>query len=199
MKTKQCAALAIIAVAAGAFLALNPQAQSDANKGQAIQLEGAWVARVPGMPAQWNYVLTPTESSGRRASLYGAFSVRIPGFLYGLPAQYESDDSPTFWGEVMLTGRNEAEGTVIWWGLKNTVPSSTYPFEKQLVVIGVDSFTVSFMASGKTQVTHNMKFYDPSADADGDGLPDPGQDPVFSAAPMISYDTSLTLGSLSFQ
>ena len=151
------------------------------------------------MPAQWNYVLTPTEPSGRRASVYGAFSIRIPGFLYGLPAQYESEESPTFWGEVMLTGRNEAEGTVIWWGLKNTVPSQTYPFEKQLVVIGVDSFSVSLTASGKTQVTHNMKFYDPSADADGDGLPDSGQDPVFSAAPMISHDTSLTLGSLSFQ
>jgi hypothetical protein len=199
MKTKQYAALAIMAVAAGAFLALSPHAQSDANKRQAMQLEGTWVAKVPGMPAQWNYVLTPTEPSGRRASVYGVFTVPIPGFLYGQPPQFKSDELSAFLGEVVLTGRNEAEGRVIWWGLKNTVPSQTYPFEKQVVVIGVDSFTVSLMASGKTQVTHRMKFYDPDADADGDGLPDSGQDPVFSAASMISYDTSLTLGSLSFQ
>lgn len=199
MKTNQYAALAVLAVAAGAFLALSPHAQSDGNRRQAMKLEGAWVARVPGMPAQWSYVLTPADSSGRRASVQGAFSIRIPGFLYGLPAQYESEEFPSFWGEVMLTGRNEAEGTVIWWGLKNTVPTQTYPFEKQLVVIGVDSFSVSLTAPGKTQVIHNMKFYDPSADVDGDGLPDSGQDPVFSAAPMISYDTSLTLDALSSQ
>jgi len=199
MKTKQCAALAILAVVAGAFLALSPHAQSGANQRQAMELDGTWVARVPGMPAQWNYVLTPTDPSGRRASVHGAFSIRIPGFLYGLPAQYESEEFPSFWGEVMLTGRNEAEGTVIWWSLKNTVPSPTYPFEKQLVVIGVDSFSVSLTAPGQTQVTHNMKFYDPSADSDGDGLPDPGQDPVFTAAPFLSHDTGLTMGALSFQ
>ncbi len=199
MKTKQYAALVVLAVAAGAFLALSPHAQSAAKQRQAMQLEGTWIARVPGMPAQWNYVLTPAEPSGRRASVHGAFSIRIPGFLYGLPAQYESEDFPTFWGDVIVTGRNEAEGTVIWWGLKNTVPSVTYPFEKQLVVIGVDSFTVSQMAPGKTQVTHNMRFYDPSADADGDGLPDPGQDPVFTAAPMVSHDTSLTMSALRCQ
>lgn len=132
------------------------------------------------------------------ASVHGAFSVRIPGFLYGLPAQYESEEFPTFWGEVMLTGRNEAEGTVIWWGLKSSVPSETYLFEKQLVVIAVDSFTVSLTAPGKTQVTHRIKVYDPSADADGDGLPDLGQGPVFTAAPFISQDTGLTLGALGF-
>ncbi|MHB9006406.1 MAG: hypothetical protein ACYDC1_05700 [Limisphaerales bacterium] len=108
MKTNQYAALAVLAVAAGAFLALSPHAQSDGNRRQAMKLEGAWVARVPGMPAQWNYVLTPTEPSGRRACVQGAFSIRIPGFLYGLPAQYESEEFPSFWGEVRLTGRNEA-------------------------------------------------------------------------------------------
>jgi hypothetical protein len=186
-----------LTAAAAALLVVAQSAWSGRDR-ESNKLEGAWVAKVPGTPAQWNYVISSTESSGRQASVWGVFTVPIPGFLYGLPAQYEAEELSAFSGELVLTGRKEAEGTVIWWGLKNTVPSKTYPFNKQVVHIGVDSFTCSFTASGKTQVTHQMKFYDPSADTDGDGLPNPGQLPVFSAAPLTSTDTSTTLAALGF-
>jgi len=38
---------------AGAFLDFNSAAQSAAGKSHAIKLEGAWIAKVPGMPIQW--------------------------------------------------------------------------------------------------------------------------------------------------
>jgi hypothetical protein len=197
MFSKKNIVLAALTAAAAALLVVAQTAWSGGDR-ESIKLEGAWVARLPGTPTQWNYVMSSTESSGRRASLWGVFTVPIPGFLYGLPTQYEPDELSPFSGELVLTGRNEAAGTVIWWGLKNTVPSETYPFKKQVVHLGVDSFTVSFAASGKAQATHHMKFYDPSADADGDGLPDPGKEPVFSAPPITSSDTSTTLATLGF-
>jgi hypothetical protein len=198
MFTKKNLLLTILAAAAATLLIISQAAWSDQDRNSA-KLDGTWVARVPGMPAQWNYVLTPAESSGRRASVYGIFTVPIPGFLYGLPEEYEPEQPSAFWGYVALTGRNEAEGKAIWWGTKSAVPGNpAYPF-KQVVHIGVDSFTVSFTAQGKTQVTHRMEFYDPSADADGDGLPDSGQAPVFSAPSIISLDTSLTQAALGLQ
>lgn len=192
MLTRKKIALTILAAAAGAIFILSQSAWSDP-KGNSVKLEGTWVAKLPGTPCQWNYVITPTESSGRSASLWGTFTIPIPGALVGLPAQYQTDDLSVFSGEIILTGRNEARGTATWWGLQKTVPGDPgYPF-KQVVYIGVGSFTVSFPAPGKSLVTHQMKFYAPTADADGDGLPDPGQQPVFVAPEITSTDTCTSL------
>ena len=186
MLSKKNIALTILAAAGGTLLILSQSAWSDEH-GSSAKLEGAWVAKMPGTPFQWNYVMTPTEPSGQRATLWGTFTIPIPGFVYGLPAQYQPEELSVISGEVVMTGRNEAKGTVIWWGLKNTVSGI-----KQVVHIGVNSFTLSFTAPGKAQVTHHMKFYDPSADADGDGLPDPGQKPVFPVPPTTSIDVTST-------
>jgi hypothetical protein len=99
MKTKQYAALAIIAVAAGACLALNPHAQSEVRNSQpqAYKLEGAWIAKVVGMPMQWAYTMSP-DPSGKRAALSGSIHVPIPP-------------------QVILTQRSSLIGstTPIWW------------------------------------------------------------------------------------
>lgn len=193
MLSKKNIALTILAAVGGTLLILSQTAWSDQH-GTSAKLEGAWVARLPGTPFQWNYVMTPAEPSGRRATLWGAFTIPIPGALVGLPAQYQTLGLSVFSGEGVMTGRNEAKGTVIWWGLKDTDVGI-----KQVVYIGVDSFTVSFTAPGKSQVTHLMKFYDPSSDTDGDGLPDPGQQPVYSAPAVTSADTCTSLSALGFQ
>jgi hypothetical protein len=202
MLSKKNIALTILAAAGGTLLILSQSAWGDQH-GNSAKLEGAWVAKMPGTPFQWNYVLTPTEPCGQRATLWGTFTIPIPGALYGLPTQYQPEELSVISGEVVMTGRNEAKGTVIWWGLKNTVPGDpAYPI-KQVVHIGVNSFTLSFTAPGKAQVTHHMKFYDPSADANGDGLPDPGQKPVFPVPPttsidVTSIDTCTSLSALGF-
>jgi hypothetical protein len=193
MLSKKNIILTILAAVVGTLLILSQTAWSD-QQGTPAKLEGAWVAKLPGTPFQWNYVMTPKEPSGQRATLWGTFTIPIPGALIGLPPQYQTLDLSFFFGELVMTGRNEAKGTAIWWGLKDTVPGI-----KQVVYIGVCSFNVSFTAPGKAQVTSLMKFYDPAADADGDGLPDPGQQPVFSAPPVTSTDTCASLSALGFQ
>ena len=193
MLSKKNIALTILAAVGGVLLILSQTAWTE-KQGASAKLEGAWVARLPGTPFQWNYVLTPAEPSGRRATLWGTFTIPIPGALVGLPAQYQTPDLSVFSGEVVMTERNEANGKVVWWGLKDTVVGI-----KQVVYIGVSSSTITFTAPGKAQVTHLMKFYDPTADADGDGLPDSGQQPAFSAPPVTSTDTCTSLSALGFQ
>ena len=64
MKSKQYAALAILVVAAGAFIAFNPHAQSNVATPATTQLEGAWIAKAIGNPTGWTYTLILMRSEG---------------------------------------------------------------------------------------------------------------------------------------
>jgi len=185
MKTKQYAALAIIAVAAGAFLALNPHAQSEASKSQAMKLEGAWIAKVVGYPMQWAYTLTP-DSSGRRAAMSGSVHVPIPPQVIN-PALFPDWEYNTdLVGELVMTGPDTAIFTAVWYGMKKGVPFD------QVVYIGVNSGQARFTGPGKSEGTHHLAMYAPTTDGDGDGLPDPSQNPAV-CLPATTIDTRVPL------
>ena len=187
MKTKQYAGLAIIAVAAGAFLALNPPAQSAVRKNhqQSYKLEGAWVAKVVGMPMQWAYTLSP-DPSGKRAAMSGSIHVPIPPQVVN-PALFPDWEYNTdLVGELVMTGPDTVEFTAVWYGMKKGVPFD------QVVLIGVNSGQARFTGPGKLEGTHHLAMYAPSADGDGDGLPDPGQNPAV-CLPATTLDTRVGL------
>jgi hypothetical protein len=58
--------------------------------------------------------------------------------------------------------------------------------------IGTSTGTFTFVAPGKIEVLHNFAFYAPSADADGDGLPDPDAAPVHTVQ-LSTVDTRMPL------
>ncbi len=151
----------------------------------AVHLEGAWVARVPGTPLLWTYSMAP-DPSGKSASISG--SVQVPVMPKAInPALFPDAEyvSPMV-GRIVMTGPHTAQFTALWYGLKKGVP-----FE-QVVFIGVTSGQIQFKGPGKSEVTHNLGFYDPSTDANNDGLPDEGAAATL-CLPATSTDTQLPL------
>ena len=148
-----------------------------------LKLEGAWIAKVPGAPVQWSYTLSP-DPSGRRASLFGYIEVGIKTAVYGYFADSEYQ-SPLI-GEAVIGNDGTIVFNSIWYGIKNGSPFN------EIVYIGMNSGHMRPVGPGRMEGTHNLTFYHPDSDQDGDGIPDPGAVPVLSI-PAVSLDTRLPL------
>ena len=185
MITRKNIIIGALTAAAAALLVVTQTAGSNQNK-IANKLEGAWIANVVGMPLQWTYALSP-DPSGRRATISGSIQVHIPPAIVkpGLFADLEYN-SPIV-GETVMTGPDTAEFTAVWYGMKKG-----FPFN-QIVCIGVNSGVLTFTGPGKSEGTHHLAFYYPSADGDGDGLPDPGAVPALCLPATGTIDTRVVL------
>ena len=177
-------ALGALATISACLLLMAPAAMADKASG-AFKLEGAWVAKVVGMPGQWSYVLSP-DPSGRRAALAGSIDV---GFSLG-PLFGPIDRSSMLLANLVITGPNAGVFNSIWYGLRE-LPSPS-PVSAEVAWIGMSTGTFEVVAPGKIEVLHNFAFYAPSQDADGDGLPDPGETPVYTLQ-LTTLDTRLPL------
>jgi len=180
-KITRAGGLLALVAAAAATVAWSNQCR------EPVRLEGAWIAKVTGMPLQWSYVESPMDLLARRASLSGSIQVHIPPSIVipGLFADLEYN-SPLV-GEAVMTGYDTVKFTAVWYGMKKG-----FPFN-QIVYIGVNSGEGTITAPGKAAMTHHLAFYYPSADADGDGLPDPGQAPALCLPPTGTIDTRVAI------
>ncbi len=175
MITSRLKVIATVLTAAATLLLAVPVGAAN-NAIGAMKLEGAWIARVPGTPVQWTYVLSP-DPSGRSAAFHGSIDV-------GFGNPLGSDRTTPLLGAVVLTGPSTGKFNAIWYGISNTAG---------LVYIGVDTGEIEFVG-GRILGTHNLVFFLPSQDADNDGLPDPGEVPVSGyPGPVHTIDTRLPL------
>jgi hypothetical protein len=177
---------AMVLIAAAALFVLLAQIGVSGDDQSAFKLEGAWIAKIPGTPGQWTYTFSP-DSSGRKATVFGTIQVALqPASIYlGLFEDVEFNSSII--GEVILVGNDIAVFNSIWYGVKRG-----FPFD-QIVYIGMNSGQIVPTGPGKAEGTHNLMFYDPSSDGDGDGLPDPGEEPVLVVPDIITVETRLPL------
>ena len=188
MLSKKNIVAVTLATGAAALLGITQGAWSGTNR-QANKLEGAWIAKSTTSPVQASYVLTPSDPSGQRATLSGLIQVGIPiGVLF--PEFADREIGGDFVGEAVMTGPNTASYTIVGYGRKKLNPPT--PFEEQVVLIWVDSGQIRFTGPDKVQVTHYVSYYHPAADADKDGLPDPGKAPVV-CLPATTLDTRVGL------
>ena len=87
---------------------------------------------------------------------------------------------------MVLTGPDTAQFTGHWFGMKKG-----FPFN-QVVYIGLNSGYAKLTESGKWVASCSLAMYAPSADGDGDGLPDPGQTPLV-CLPLTGVSTRVPI------
>lgn len=168
MKCRKSIVLAALGVAAGTGLVLT---QTGWTPKQLLptRLEGAWIMTAPPSPPAALVIFAPFDSSGRSAAVYGQHIVGDPTLEGAFPqAQYQTP----LVGEARMTSRNEGECTVTTYGM------TMGPAGPEIVYIVVDTQTFTETSPGRGLSLHSNSVFLPSQDADGDGLPDPGQQPV---------------------
>lgn len=191
MLSKKNITIVIIGASVTTFLAIAQSAKSNQNN-ESNRLEGSWVAKVPGTPIQWAYTLSPSDPSGQQAAMSGSIHVKIP-VTFMNPDFIDQEYISNFNGEAVMIKHDTAKFTAVWYGLKKVIPSAPFYVEEQVVNIGVTSGQVKYTGQGKAEFTHHIAFYHPEADADGDGLPDPGQTPFLCLPASSSLDTRIGL------
>ncbi len=170
MKAKNYLVLALCVAALGVGIALNNGVQSQAGETPRVRLEGAWIAKVPGTTLQWTYTVS-ADPSGKEAALSGSIQVAVRPAVFSNPPLFTDLEYVTpMIGRIVMTGKDTARFTAVWYGMKTAMPFD------QVVFIGVNSGDIKFTAPGKSEVHHNLGFYAPGTDMDGDGLPDAGQE-----------------------
>ena len=176
-------------------LTLGVAAPAVADKGdRAFKLEGAWVAKVVGMPGQWSYVVS-SDPSGKRGSGHGSvdvgFRANYACALNNYFPNFQSSDSESpILVSMVMTGPDTVSYNAIWYGLKELGPM--IPIVNEIVLIGTVTGELTVVGPGKMEGIHTFAIYYPSADADGDGFPDEGTTPdcVFQ---MLTVDTRLPM------
>lgn len=130
-----------------------------------IKLEGTWIVETDDHSTRGLGTYSATDPSGLRAAYRAQLLAPDVAASMGL------DTISDFIAEEVVTGKNTSECTGIAYGL--------VAGRVALIMVGTDYFT--FLSPTEKTFASTMKIYLPSADADNDGYPDAGSQPIATA------------------
>ena len=166
MQNKKHAVLGAFAVAAAAFLLFNSNVQSQQHPSPQMKLGGAWI----GTGGSWTGFHSPLDPDGRTAA------VRINGIatdFSALLAAFGADTMSECIGQAQMISRDTFKYSFVGYGTKQGPP----PVIRFIYVMWG---TGTYHGPDALAINATIDVYPAAADANGDGLPDPGTTPVVS-------------------
>jgi len=138
-------------------------------------IAGAWINIIPipglgDIVSEWT--VSPQDLSGQNFTSWMQPAKPEPTVFGSFPdADHQSDHI----GQTVKTGLNTYESTLVGYGTKTAELPGMLP---EIVYISVIYGKAQLIDENTMEGQGTHAFYLPSADADGDGLPDEGQEPI---------------------
>jgi N-acetylneuraminic acid mutarotase len=136
------------------------------------RLDGAWIVAAPtplGGKAVHTVFLTAQDADGLRYTVVMAHSECSPTVWGTFPEATKKADMV---GMAVKTGLTTSKGTLVGYGVK------AGELEEEIVYIQIASYEATLVDENTLELTATQSFYLPEQDADGDGFPDEGEQPI---------------------
>jgi hypothetical protein len=159
--------ITVVALAAGA-LCVTGSGQRN------YQLGGAWVGG--SSTYTWSVLFAPSDPAGQTAAarpILKYFNNQFAGLLASFGADNLSDAA----GEAKMVSQDTAQWTLI--SYMQVTPHQPGDLLENKAII-VSHGTWKFTSYNTAVLNYTLDIYFPSADADGDGFPDAGVQPILS-------------------
>lgn len=173
MKTrilKKNLSILTVGVTLAGLLVITQTGASNQSQGQ-YKLGGGWVGHAPGLWT-WTALQTPINPAATEAVLRVNFT-SYGADLAGLAAAFDADSVSDLVGQEVMINPDTARWTLVGYAQARG-PNN----ELQIRAIVVAFGTLQFIDPDHDVIHATISVYPASADADGDGMPDPGAAPV---------------------
>ncbi|HEY5910626.1 MAG TPA: hypothetical protein VJA21_08490 [Verrucomicrobiae bacterium] len=143
------------------------------------RLGGAWVGGRPGF--MWTSLTAPLDPLGQTAAARPILKYADAQFA-GLLAAFGADNLSDATGEVRMFSPDTARWTLIAYAQATPHQPGDLLQNKAIVMY---SGTWKYTSDDTAVLNYAVNVYLPSADADGDGYPDPGAQPVLTIPGIV--------------
>lgn len=150
----------------------NSQTGASGQGQRQYKLGGAWVGHSASPSWTWTALQIPTNPEATEAAIRVNFTSYGPE-LAGLAASFGADSWSDFAGQAVIIDRDTERWTLVGYAQAKG-PNN----ELQIRAIAVAFGTLQFTGPDEDVIHATLTVYPAAADADGDGMPDPGAVPV---------------------